>query len=64
MVIAGTSLGGATKVTFGGVDAYEFTVKSDTEIEATVPNGYGTVDVVVVTPNGTATKPDGFTYSA
>ena len=62
VVISGTGLTGATTVTFGGHAAYSFKIASDTRIEATVPHGSGTVDVVVVTPRGTAKKAGAFTY--
>lgn len=55
VVISGANLTGATSVTFGGVEAYAFTVVSDTEIRATLASG-ATGDVRVVTPFGTATR--------
>jgi uncharacterized repeat protein (TIGR03803 family) len=50
--ILGTSLAGATSVTFNGTAA-TFTVKSKTEITTTVPTGATTGRVQVVTPGGT-----------
>lgn len=54
MTIAGTDLGDATAVKFGATDATAFTVNSPTSITATSPEGSGTVDVRVTTPNGTS----------
>lgn len=64
VTITGTCLAGATAVTFGSVRA---TIVSNTasQIEVLSPAGIaGTVDVTVVTPNGTsaATAPDRFSY--
>jgi IPT/TIG domain len=63
VTITGTGFTGATGVEFGSVSA-QMTVDSDTEIIAVSPPGSGTVNVTVVTPNGTsATGPaDQFTY--
>ncbi len=52
IIILGTNLTGATKVSFNGVSA-KFTVVSATEIQATVPSGAATGSVTVVTPSGT-----------
>ena len=52
VVILGTNLTGATKVTFNGISA-KFTVVSANEITATVPTGATTGTVTVVTPSGT-----------
>jgi uncharacterized repeat protein (TIGR03803 family) len=52
VLILGTNLTGATKVSFNGVAA-KFTVVSSTEIKATVPAGATSGTVTVVTPNGT-----------
>ena len=61
--IAGTGLGGATVVTFGGVNALSFLVISENEIQATVPAGAaGAVDVAVTTPGGTGTASAAYTY--
>lgn len=63
VTITGTSLDGATSVTFGGVPA-TFTIISDTQIIVTSPPGTGSVHVVVTTPFGVspATAADLFTY--
>ena len=52
VIILGNGLTGSSSVTFNGVEA-NFTVKSDTYIQATVPAGAGTGVVSVVTPSGT-----------
>jgi uncharacterized repeat protein (TIGR03803 family) len=52
IVILGTDLTGATKVSFNGRTA-SFTVESATEIVAKVPGGATTGTVQVVTPGGT-----------
>jgi uncharacterized repeat protein (TIGR03803 family) len=52
VTILGTSLTGATSVTFNGTPA-TFTVKSKSEITTTVPTGATTGTVQVVTPGGT-----------
>jgi uncharacterized repeat protein (TIGR03803 family) len=54
VIILGTNLTGATKVSFNGVSA-KFTVVSSTEIQATVPAGATSGVVTVVTPSGTLT---------
>jgi hypothetical protein len=63
--IRGANLTGATSASIGGVDAPIQSV-TDTEVAVTVPTWTGVVgtpvDVVVVTPNGTATLTGGFTY--
>jgi hypothetical protein len=54
VVITGTGFTGATAVTFGGSHAM-YKVESATKITATCPpHAPGTVDVVVVGPNGTS----------
>jgi Domain of unknown function (DUF1906)/IPT/TIG domain len=65
VIISGSGFESATDVGFGGVNAGPITVDSDSQITATSPGGDGTVDVTVVTPNGTsATGPQAqFTYS-
>jgi uncharacterized repeat protein (TIGR03803 family) len=51
--ILGTSLKGASTVTFNGVPASTFKVVSASEISTTVPTGATTGPVQVVTPKGT-----------
>jgi hypothetical protein len=61
--IVGNGLVTVTSVTFGGVEA-EFTVDGDVAINATVPEGSGTVDVAVTNPNGSTDLGDAFTYGS
>ena len=66
VVITGQSLTGATKVTFGGTQAADFSVDSPTQITATTPvHAAGTVHVQVTTTAGTSanTANDDFTYA-
>jgi uncharacterized repeat protein (TIGR03803 family) len=58
--ILGTSLKGATSVTFNGTTA-TFKVNSASEITATVPTGATTGPIVVVTPSATLTSSVAFT---
>jgi hypothetical protein len=58
--IGGKFFTGATAVRFNGVNA-DFTVVSDAQITARVPSSATSGGVTVVTPNGTATSPAGFT---
>lgn len=55
VIILGSSLTGATNVTFNGTAA-TFTVASSTEITASVPNGATTGKVQVMTPSGVLTS--------
>lgn len=57
VVIAGTGFTGATSVAFGP-DKTSFVVDSDTQITATSPPGSGSVDVTVVSPQGTSSLAD------
>lgn len=65
VTISGSGFTDATRVDFGGVSA-AMTVDSDIEITAVSPPGTGTVDITVITLNGTsATGPaDQFTYGS
>jgi uncharacterized repeat protein (TIGR03803 family) len=63
VTIKGTALTGATKVTFGGIAAKEFTVNSVTQITATVPTGAVTGKIVVTTPGGAGTSATSFTVN-
>ena len=58
VTITGFDFTGTTAVRFGGVDATEFTVDSDTRITVTVPTGAVSGPVTVVTAMGTATSPE------
>ena len=64
MTIHGYDLGGARAVKFGEKPASGLTVKSETEITAISPPGIGTVDVTVVTSEGTTavSSADKFSY--
>jgi hypothetical protein len=63
--VVGTNLTGATAVYFGPNPVKSFKVISSTAISITTPVGYGTVNVTVVTPEGTSAivPSDEFTYS-
>jgi hypothetical protein len=65
VVITGTNLLNATSVKFGSANATSYTVNSPTQITATAPAGTTTVDLTVVTPQGTsaAGAPDEYTYT-
>ncbi|WP_378940910.1 putative Ig domain-containing protein [Mesorhizobium sp. ANAO-SY3R2] len=64
VTLTGTNLTGATAVSFGGTAASLFTVNDATKITATTPaHAAGAVNVVVSTPNGTATLTNGYTYA-
>ncbi len=62
VTITGYYFTGATAVSFGGTPAQSFTVISPTQINAVVGTG-SSGDVVVTTPQGTATA-SGFIYDA
>ncbi|WP_166680250.1 PKD domain-containing protein [Kribbella sp. VKM Ac-2566] len=61
VTIQGTSLLGASSVTFGSVPAVQFTVNSSTSITAIVPSGAKTAAISVTTPLGTAKSKGKFT---
>jgi len=64
VTITGVNLLGATSVTFGGITA-DISSVSATEVRVTTrARAAGTVTVGIVTPNGTATRTDAFTYTA
>jgi uncharacterized repeat protein (TIGR03803 family) len=63
VTITGTGLTGATAVTFGGVKATTFSVKSATEVTADVPTGAKTGAIAVTTAGGTATSAKHFTVT-
>jgi hypothetical protein len=54
VIITGTGLGSATSVKFGDLPASSFTVDSDTQIRAIVPDGAVDGKVTIVTSTGTA----------
>jgi uncharacterized repeat protein (TIGR03803 family) len=61
ITITGTGFTGATKVTFGGVNAPGFTVNSGTQITVTVPTGAKTGKIQVTTAGGVASSAASFT---
>jgi hypothetical protein len=63
VTITGTTFTGATKITFGGVKATTFSVNSNTQITATVPNGAKTGTIQVTTPGGIAVSSTTFTVT-
>jgi len=65
VTIYGTNFIGTTGVTFGGSAAIGFSVINYTAVLATPPaHAAGAVNVVITTPNGTATGTNAFTYIA
>ena len=65
VTITGTGFTGATAVTLDGIPATGVSVVSGNSITATTPaHAAGAVDVVITTPNGTATGPGAYTYAA
>ncbi len=63
VTLIGTALTGATSVTFGGTAATSLNVIDSTTVTAVTPaHAVGAVDVVITTPDGDATKTEGFTY--
>ncbi len=61
VTITGTAFTGATAVHFDGLASPSFTVKSSTQIEATVPNGAKAGTISVTTPIKTGTSTGKFT---
>jgi uncharacterized repeat protein (TIGR03803 family) len=61
--VLGQDLTGTTTVTFNGVPATSFSVKTDTYMTAIVPAGATTGPVVVTTPTGTLTSNVSFRIS-
>jgi outer membrane protein OmpA-like peptidoglycan-associated protein len=65
LVITGTAFTGATAVTVGGTACASFSVDSATQITCVLPAGTaGSADVQVTTPEGSATLPAAYTYTA
>jgi hypothetical protein len=63
--LTGTGLTGATAVTFDGIQATAVNVVNATTVTGVTPaHAAGAVDVVIDTPQGTATLADGYTYLA
>ncbi len=63
ITINGTNFTGATNVTFNGTAA-TFTIISNTQITAVLPNGANTGNISVTTPNGTANSTTNFIVNA
>ena len=63
VTITGVSLKQTTKVAFGGVVATTFTVNSDKQVTATVPNGAQTGHITITTPGGVAVSKGIFTVT-
>ena len=63
VTISGSGLTGASSVSFNGASA-AFTVTTDTQISATVPNGATTGPISVTTSGGTATSSASFSVTA
>ncbi len=64
VTITGTGFTNANAVTFGGVSAGNFTVKSATQIAVVVPAGAATGLIGVSTPAGTAASSTSFSVTA
>ena len=61
--LVGTGFTGATTVTFDGISGTSLILNSDSRLSVVAPaHGAGLVDVVVFTPNGSATLTAGFSY--
>jgi hypothetical protein len=60
VTITGTDFSGASSVTFRGLATFKFTVRSPTQITATVPNGARGGKITVTTPAGSATSTQDF----
>jgi len=61
--VTGTNLTGATGITFAGTVATSVNVVNSTTVTGVTPaHAAGAVDVVITTPEGTATLMNGYTY--
>jgi uncharacterized repeat protein (TIGR03803 family) len=63
VTITGVSLTQTQKVTFGGIAATQFTVNSDKQVTATVPEGAVTGHIAITTAGGTAVSSAAFTVT-
>ena len=66
VTVNGSGFTGATDVGFGQINVASMTIDSDSQLTVTVPNGSGTVDVVVITPSGQSalSAADQFMYTS
>ena len=64
VTLTGTHFVGASQVQFNGTLAADFTVTSDTEIQATAPSGLTAGTLSVTTPGGTATSAGSYTVNS
>ncbi len=65
VTLTGTGLTGATGLTFDGIAATFVNVVNSTTVTAVTPaHAAGVVDVVIDTPAGGATLPNGYTYAS
>ncbi len=63
VTITGSVFSGATAVKFGTILATSFTIDSDTQITAIVPDGFVQAVIKVTTGGGTATSGQSFTLT-
>ncbi|MBB1616513.1 IPT/TIG domain/outer membrane autotransporter barrel domain-containing protein [Pseudomonas sp. UMC65] len=64
VTLTGSNFTGATSVSFGGTAAPSYTVNNATTITATTPaHAAGAVNVTIITPGGSATLTNGYTYA-
>ena len=63
VTITGVSLTQTIKITFGGVAATNFSVKSDTEVSTEVPTGAKTGKIAITTAGGMAISSETFTVT-
>jgi hypothetical protein len=64
VVITGTNLLQSVGVAFNGVAATAFSVNTDIQVTATVPDGASSGPITIATPIGTATSSNSFTVQA
>jgi hypothetical protein len=63
VTIKGSSFTGTTQISFGGVNATNFTVNSNTQVTATVPAGARTGKISITTVGGMGTDAGTFTVT-
>lgn len=64
VVITGLNFTNTSSVKFSTQEAFSFSVDSDTQITAQVPNGFTSGTIKVTTPGGNATSTQTFTFQA